>query len=511
MEDNDSISNVLEDAKAQLRKVKDWEEKLQHASQRFMDKENAVNLDEASEKYQLLRDQYNLIQFVKLFYKSSKGKTFNCPVVPRNHDYEQAHLDELTKMNLVMQRLSSTCNNLQENAYLDALRQNRLDLELVIESLEHEEQRNLQVQHQTDQSSYAPTLREVLDVENDTSLASDNSAESQSRLEALERRKKQLQQELAAIQEQNRDADKLCRERSEELKRLRELSADSGINSSNEEVLREISQLREVKDFYDSMKRVTEELGGLKIVDTKERKSDNRLLLTIELYGEYQIQIQLETIPRRIKEFKLVGAHWITSRHVSVEEKVGRAIVPVEGEDPTDVDKQAELPLRLVLPELDDLVEVAHMSIPPGDDLRFLLREAMGRIRVMKSRVSELNTLRRRVLTNVVGESGEQIVCSFNEGILVCFRLYEGYVVVEKVMGVGGWDQEIIAQLESDLKRLAHTDHQCTQYGAESSKTFTSTVLVDKIQWQIDKWKSEGTVVFPKTPRLPNKQHRGFF
>ena len=101
--DCDSISSVLEDAKVQLNKIKEWEGKLQHASSKLMDKENAVNLDDATEKYQQLRKQWyyqETVEMLKERYETYNEKTnaFKFPDLPDNHDYEQAHLDELTKL-----------------------------------------------------------------------------------------------------------------------------------------------------------------------------------------------------------------------------------------------------------------------------------------------------------------------------------------------------------------------------------------------------------------------------
>ena len=520
-----SNSKVLVQAQQKLVQAKLKETNLNQELRNLIDKENArkrgINASDDNnlggaidiERYLRARTLYLQRRMRNLLCESVStfdGKSFQHSMESEDGDYNKIHSDELTKLNALVQQLSSDYRNFKENAPSD-VRKIRSDLEQLVKSLEEKQSRS-QAQEITPMDPSIINSDESYKGPDDRSPPTkDEQNQGDARVVALERRKLALQQELAALQEQCRSAERLCDESNGELARLRKSQAEDNTGDPKEQVQQQIDQLREVKDYYDSMRHVIEELGGLKIINTTERGSDHHLILMTELCGKYLVEVELQPIPRRINEFKVLDAHWKTSRIVSSQGICGTNIKPPIEEDPGDIGKQADQPLDLVLPPLEDLVQVARVTLPPGDDVRFLLREAMGRIRILNDRVAELDALRRRVLTKIVGESGEQLICSFNEGIIACFRLYEQYVVVEKVMGVGGWDQGVIEELESDLKALALKDHNLRRHQTEWTNAVTPTVLVNKIQEQLATWKAKGTVTFPKTPRMPSKQHLELF
>jgi hypothetical protein len=117
------------------------------------------------------------------------------------------------------------------------------------------------------------------------------------------------------------------------------------------------------------------------------------------------------------------------------------------------------------IPSLDDLVRLSA-NLGSVEDLRFLLRETMTRIRTITARVNELAILRTRYLTKIgrlhyhdysFGGQDQEIMCSLNECITAVIRLApdcpleEGSARLDQLVGVGGWDTEILESIEKNI------------------------------------------------------------
>jgi hypothetical protein len=57
--------------------------------------------------------------------------------------------------------------------------------------------------------------------------------------------------------------------------------------------------------------------------------------------------------------------------------------------------------------------------------MRFIICEALVRIQTLQNHVNDLALLRQHVLTKIV--SGDQVVWSLNDGIVIVMHLYEKY------------------------------------------------------------------------------------
>jgi hypothetical protein len=250
-----------------------------------------------------------------------------------------------------------------------------------------------------------------------------------------------------------------------------------GQDGDPEELQKKVEELREMKVFYDSLREVLEELGGVKILQVEENKTNRHLHLTVLFYDEHKAEIELEVY--RKTALKLVNAKWISKPAVHAQHNV-------EGDDDNNKRHQD---FSLPLESLDDLVQVARTtSLGPPHDMRFIIREALARIRTLQNRVNDLALLRRQVLTKIVG--ADQVVCSLNDGIVIVMRLYEKYVRVEQIVGVGGWDKETTDKIHESIKKV-------------DENAATPTSIVEQVQAEVEWLKKAGKI--PQTPTLPKK------
>jgi hypothetical protein len=347
----------------------------------------------------------------------------------------------------------------------------------------------------------------------------------QARMEQLQQTKRRMQQELASLQEETSRARSVVQDNRHELALLKEQQEEQQMddnyvndnkNYDESDLQERISELKEMKAWYDSMRQVSEELSGMRIlnvveVEDERARDDNAtctasattttttsarqlLLLTVQLDDQHEIQFQLA--PHRKTSLKLVSAKWQTKPIVyAASSSTTRKI---SSQDPDDDDDGQEDAFSLALPPLDDLVQVATTTLPPVHDLRFVLRESMARIRCMTTRVNELALLRTHVLTKI---HNDQVVCSLNDGIVIVMRLYNDNVVrVEQLAGVSGWDQAAVDQIEKAVQFVSSASSGEHEYEHTSPRA-----IVELVQAKMQELKnSSGN---PPTPKLPKKSH----
>ena len=294
------------------------------------------------------------------------------------------------------------------------------------------------------------------------------------RTERLQQRKRQLEEECARLVKQKEERMKSISNHRDELALLQE--EESKIRKEGKdpsEFLAKIKELKEMKEFYDSLRQVMEELGGVKILNAKEDNESRHLFLTLAIYEKHQVEVELEVYRKTL--LKLVSAKWLSTPVVTS--------VPISLSDGDTNQEQFSLPID----PLDDLVQTAKTSMGPPHDLRFIVREACARIRILQNRVDDIAVLRLRVLTKVVGN--DQVVCSLNEGIVIVMRLYDQWVKVEQIVGVSGWDQSATDKIHDIVSKR--------------EESWTPSKVVDLVQKEMERLKTQDGVVLPKTPTLP--------
>jgi hypothetical protein len=340
------------------------------------------------------------------------------------------------------------------------------------------------------------------DTVDDTAVASE-----QERMEQLQERKRKLQDELAKIQIETQEAQERTRFQEKKLAVLKQdFVQQEGGKGDPEGLQKKVDELREIKSFYDSLREVLEELGGVKIVKVEEEPVHRHLFLTLAFYEEYQVQIELE-VYRKVF-LKLVNAKWIS-------QPVVRAKASTVDESTSDETKKEDF--FLTMDPLDDLVQVAKTALGPPHDLRLVVRETLARIRIFQDRVEELAVLRRHVLTKV--HNGNQVVCSLNEGIVIVMRLYEKYIRLDQIVGIGGWEEGTTKKIQAAVmdkldKEYQQDDADILLYGSK----VTPMIIVQCVQDELEQlqnnaqngWTNPVTPRFPERKGVHHHHHGGF-
>jgi hypothetical protein len=341
-------------------------------------------------------------------------------------------------------------------------------------------------------------------------------AQQEERLVDLQRRKAELQADLARVQQENTTMQKATKEGKEQVDRMQsetsdekfDLTTETGekLQANNDEMQQQVARMEEISVFYSSLSSVMEELGGIKVlsVDEAPAEADEDLLLTVQVLQEHEIQVGLKQVDDKDNNTRRRSNNQDSLRLVCANFLTGTLIQapPVqEHDDSLDDDAAAPL-LEMKIPDLADLVRLAE-NLPAGEDLRFVLRETMARITVTKARVAELALLKTLALTkigksyhtgNSFGGEDQDVVCSLNdEQMTVVLRLTPdcpvsaGSVYMEQLVGCGGWKDEKV----QEIKERIHAQH------------FSSPVaLLRAVKAEIARMAQAG-MVLPTTPTMP--------
>jgi transcription-repair coupling factor (superfamily II helicase) len=146
----------------------------------------------------------------------------------------------------------------------------------------------------------------------------------------------------------------------------------------NEKLESEVQRLDEVQEFYEKLVAVMEELSGIRVIGVEPVNgpgSQEELVFTIEVLGSHRIQIGLKPNEKSSEYLRVVYVKLLSSSLIQSHEYVG------------------EEPVRLTIPEFSDLVDMSE-SCPPGDNLRFVVRESVARIQILEARLSALVDLK---------------------------------------------------------------------------------------------------------------------
>jgi hypothetical protein len=161
--------------------------------------------------------------------------------------------------------------------------------------------------------------------------------------------------------------------------------------------------------------------------------------------------------------------------------------------------------VQMHIPALDDLVKLS-LNLGPEEDVRFVVREAMTRIRTISARVRELAMLRTKYLTKIgksthssfgFGGEEQEIVCTLNAGVTVVLRLspdcpiLEGSVYMDQIVGIGGWDAHVLDSIRDTVTADSYMG---------------PLALMDALVQEIERVEKEDGISMPRTPKLPTKQ-----
>jgi hypothetical protein len=338
-----------------------------------------------------------------------------------------------------------------------AVRSRRQELEKMIQDLEEQEGDDDTVE-----------IDASTDVPQDEAIAAE-----QEKIDELQEKKRELQAKLDSLRKDKEERMKRVSQYRGEVALLREEQEQMNLAGKDPtEFRKKIQELREIKEFYDSLREVMEELGGVKIEHAKEDNDNRHLHVTVLLYEEYKVEIEMEVYRKTF--LKVVNAKWATD-----------PIVTSSGMETNGLEQ-----FSISMNPLNDLVQIAKTSMGPPHDVRFIIREACAIIRITRDRVDDLALLRRMVLTKVVGN--DQIACSLNEGIVIVMRLYDQWVRVEQIVGVNGWDEAMTRKIHALIP--------------DKDESMKPSLVVEIVQKEIRRMQNEDGFVVPKTPVLPKRK-----
>lgn len=328
--------------------------------------------------------------------------------------------------------------------------------------------------------------------------------EEEERLLKLQQRKAQLQVQLqkmkhetAALQAKTEQTEACVSKllNGEEIP-----SSPTALQTEAAEMHEKIEKLKEIRDFYDGLRGVMEQLNALQILEVTNNTSEKLnstdqpgedVTIRVRALEKHDIEITLRpTGSGNPGELRVAQAKFLTSTVVRA---------PVDDASANSNDNKV---LKLTIPPLDDLVKLCAM-FPTGEDLRFLTRETIARIRTIEARVVELAVLHNNVLTRIAscqpnpdgfGGEEQEVVCSLKECITVVLRLtadcpnVPGSVYISQIVGVAGWEDETVEEIRENVSKQAFQ---------------TPWSLIQAIQNEIGRLLKDEGLKLPGTPALP--------
>jgi vacuolar-type H+-ATPase subunit D/Vma8 len=464
------------------------------------------------ERYKQARDKYlrrrvkaTIIDHTRTF----DGKDIELPPVPTPEE-EETLKERLQQVLLEVQQTAQESHQkileLQEKHTTFCLR--REELKKIVKDMEdtNDKKRGDESSLLLDDDGYYS--------DEDDDVEDEKLAQEEERLARLQQKKAQLQVQFAQLQQETNQLQIKVEKAMAEAAELSQQGKNDGEDNTNngpsspttvqaevEETRKKLEECKEFKIFYDGLREVMEELTMIQLIsvgnapadDAEDSDNDDNnpknILIHVRFLEEHEIHIILRRDPKKPEEMRVVDAKFVTSTVVK-----GPA-----------VDENRNKQIQLTIPPLNDLVQLCKM-FPPGEELRFLVREAMSRVRLIKSRVVELTLLQGQagVLTkigtlrhNTEGESGEEqeVVCSINEcSITVGLRLtadcprIPSSVYIYQMVGVGGWNEADVNKIK---ERVSSQEYQ------------TPLEVIQAIRGEVARLQEEEGVSPPKTPMLP--------
>ena len=263
----------------------------------------------------------------------------------------------------------------------------------------------------------------------------------------------------------------------------------SGVESEIAEMEEKATELKKSCEFYDGIRELMEELGGVKILSSKsipsasnigESVEDEGFILTLMLLGSHILEITLSKSSTDKDGLCVTDAKITTPTTFAMPGSNGANNNNDNEETTTLFETMHSVSLSnlsfskimaqkqsvdVTIPPLDDLVTFCQSLESSSHGIRFILVETLARIRTLEARVVELTKLRERYAAQVYDVEAtadmnhygaeQEVVCAINEGITVALRLgadcplIPGSVYVSEIFGVGGWTEDKLNVLKN--------------------------------------------------------------
>ena len=270
------------------------------------------------------------------------------------------------------------------------------------------------------------------------------------------------------------------------------VSVKETVDAELKEMRERIQELKNSSEFYEGMRELMEELGGVKILESVQ--SGEGHVLQLLLLGSHILELNLD------KTLCVRGAKLLTTTSLPVPEStqdtanLTTTLHSISLSNMSFSKILSQTPSEsIVIPPLEDLVSYSQ-SLDSSHGIRFVVCETLARIRTAQSRVVELAHLKRKYAAQIydIDSSNEQeVVCALKDGISIALRLgadcplVKGSVYISELCGVGGWEEEKLQELKNVIG-----EKRCM------GPVEVMEVLVDEME---RRRKEEGWVL-PRTP-----------
>ena len=538
-----------------------------------IDKENVGNDEESYpellRRYKAARNAYIQKKTIESFLSSLHryDPTTNTFPVPSDDDDAEVRADLAKRQDEVINAVKETMEKVSGG--VDDIRVKweqfcgkREELSQIVASMEDAERNR----------SLLPGAADGMDVDGDdedgVEITEDDVAIQEEKLSELQQRKVQLENRLSSVRAQVLDLEDECHRTKTLVNEVRVrggrkpldwrglVAGEEGDGQSiskqvEAEIVKVEEQALELKrscEFYDGIRELMDELGGVKILSSKSilltsssvsetlaespgkrQKIDNEdgFVLTVMLLGRHILEITLSKSKTDKDGLRVMNAKLTTPTTFPMPEVSANAI-DNNNEDTSNLMEtlhsislshqsfskimSQKLAVEVTIPALDDLVAWSHSFESSSHGIRFILIETMARIRTLESRVVELSKLRDRFASQVYdveasssssstqldsnkyGGAEQEVVCAINEGITVALRLgadcpiMPGSVYISEIFGVGGWDEGKLNELRSVI-----TNMRCKG----------PVEVMELMTKEIHRRSKEDGWVLPSTPKLP--------
>ena len=186
-----------------------------------------------------------------------------------NQDVDEAHVQALAALETTVQSVHAKLSQLQ-NTY-EAVCTRRQELERMVQDLEDEEEEDADIMEEEGNTNDKP---DDADIELE-----------QKKIEDLQQRKQQLQYQLDQLRKEREERQKRVMQYESEVALLEEEEKDMDLQGKDPEEFRtKIEELKQMQEFYDNLREILEELGGVKILTVKEDHENQHLHLTILIF-----------------------------------------------------------------------------------------------------------------------------------------------------------------------------------------------------------------------------------
>lgn len=555
------MSADLAKLRAAVKDLQSAQLKLPQYNRHNDDKENSANTAHLLQRYKSARETYIRQRTTEVFidvlqsYDPSTQTFANMPERVTPEELVALQQRQQHVLDSVRSTMTNVNSSMEELQWMFAqFEEKRDEFVQIVEGMERSERQKKMTARSEDAGADCDPMEED---EDDEEITEEDVAEQEDRLGELLQRKIELEDKLRSVRAQILDVEDDCYRTKKVVNEVREktgrkpldwrgftttttttgagdtaagnndelaeggdnveyISLSQGVESEIAEMQEKAAELKQSADFYDGIRELMEELGGVKILSSSSmEKPEEGFTLTLLLLGSHILEIHLKKSSSSggcdslsVESAKLTTPTTFPMPEVRPEMNDTANLTETINQSLSNASLSKIMSQRqtmsIVIPPLDDLVKWSR-SLESSQGIRFVLVETMARIRTLDARVSELAHLRHNFAAQVYdieaasessrfGVAEQEVVCAINEGITVALRLTAdcplapGSVYISELFGVGGWEEEKLALLKKVV---------------EERRCKGPVEVMEVIVKEIRRRENEQGWTIPLTPSLP--------